>query len=280
MKRILSLLLIFCMLFSLPFAVNAKDANENEASNIVYLAVEDYGLIVVELNPEEAPITVANFKKLVAEDFYDGLIFHRVIESFMIQGGDPKGNGTGGADEDIKGEFSMNKVENNIKHVRGTISMARSGHPYEGYHNAGYVDIPYEEREPYYNSASSQFFIVTQTSKNNTSSLDGNYAAFGQVIEGMEVVDKIAAVKTDEKDKPTSTVRIAVATFDREEAEAALRTFPAWAIVLIVVVGVAAVVGVSALIVRSTGKKGMQSAKTNAKNAGNKKQTSNKKNRR
>lgn len=220
MKRTLALLLSVCLLLSLLLVSCGPGAADGQ--NIVYLAIENYGLIVIELNPDEAPITVKNFKKLVADGFYDGLTFHRVIESFMIQGGDPEGNGSGGADEDIKGEFSMNNVENNIKHVRGTISMARSGHPYEAYHNAGYVNIPYEEREPYYNSASSQFFIVTQTSKNNTASLDGKYAAFGQVIEGIEVVDAIAKVETNASDKPLTTVKIAVATFDRAVAEAKL----------------------------------------------------------
>ena len=205
-----------------------QDPEDTGEEKTAYLAVEGYGLIVIALNAEEAPITVANFCELVSAGFYNGLTFHRVIESFVIQGGCPKGDGTGGnTDEDgneinIKGEFAMNRVDNGIKHVAGTISMARAGHPYEAYHNAGYVDIPYEQREPYYNSASSQFFIVTETSENNSLSLDGKYAAFGQVTEGMDVVRAIAAVSTDTASKPQSPVRIALATFDRAAAEAAL----------------------------------------------------------
>ena len=204
-------------------------ANDGKvATDVVYLAIKGYGLITVELFGNDAPITVANFKKLVGEGFYDGLTFHRVIESFMIQGGDPLGTGIGGNTDSegnrltIKGEFANNNVDTGIKHVAGTISMARSGHPYEAYHNAGYTNIPLSEREPYYNSASSQFFIVTQTSANNTASLDGNYAAFGQVTDGMDVVLAIAGVATSTNDKPLTTVEIAVATFDKAEAEAAL----------------------------------------------------------
>lgn len=132
----------------------------------VQIDVQDYGTIKVELDADVAPITVNNFVKLVNEGFYDGLTFHRIISGFMIQGGDPLGNGTGGSDETIKGEFSNNGVENNISHVRGTISMARSSEN---------------------DSASSQFFIVHEDSD----FLDGDYAAFGTVTEGMEVVDAI-----------------------------------------------------------------------------------------
>ena len=131
----------------------------------------------LELYPEAAPITVENFLKLVGQGFYDGLIFHRVISGFMIQGGDPQGTGMGGAKEKIKGEFLANGVNNPIKHVRGVISMARSQMP---------------------NSASSQFFIMHQDSPH----LDGQYAAFGKVVEGIEAVDKIASVKTDFTDRP------------------------------------------------------------------------------
>lgn len=133
----------------------------------VEIDVKDYGVIKVELQADEAPITVTNFVKLVKEGFYDGLTFHRIIDGFMIQGGDPKGNGTGGSDETIKGEFSSNGVENPLKHTRGAISMARS--------QAN-------------DSASSQFFIVHETA----ASLDGEYAVFGYVYEGIDVVDKIA----------------------------------------------------------------------------------------
>ena len=140
-------------------------------SNIAVIDVKDYGTITVELYPDIAPITVANFKKLINEKFYDGLTFHRIISGFMIQGGDPLGNGTGGSDENIKGEFANNGVSNNLSHTRGVISMARS------------QDM---------NSASSQFFIVHQDS----TYLDGQYAAFGKVTEGIEVVDAIAANTT------------------------------------------------------------------------------------
>lgn len=218
MKKLLSLLLALAMLLALA----SCKSTDTDPENTVYLVIKDYGLVTIELYPDEAPITVANFKKLVREDFYDGLTFHRIIETFMIQGGCPKGNGTGGADTEIKGEFSMNKVENNIKHEEGTISMARSGHPYEAYHNAGYVDIPFKDREPFYNSASSQFFIVTETSDGNTRSLDGNYAAFGKVTDGMDVVKSVANVAVDDNNRPINEVTIAVITFDLAEAQAAL----------------------------------------------------------
>lgn len=135
--------------------------------NTAVIDVKDYGKITVELKPDIAPITVGNFKKLVSEHFYDGLTFHRIMEGFMIQGGDPLGNGTGGSDETIVGEFSQNGFENTLSHTRGVISMARSNDP---------------------NSASSQFFIVHKDS----TFLDGQYASFGVVTDGMDVVDKIA----------------------------------------------------------------------------------------
>ena len=138
------------------------------------IKVKDYGTIKVELDADTTPISVTNFVNLAKDGFYDGLTFHRIMSGFMIQGGDPKGNGTGGSDTTIKGEFSANGVENDISHTRGTISMARS---------------------QAMDSASSQFFIVHEDSP----FLDGNYAAFGHVTEGMEVVDAIceAAVPTD-----------------------------------------------------------------------------------
>lgn len=138
------------------------------------IEVEGYGTIKLELDADVAPVTVANFAKLAGEGFYDGLTFHRIIEGFMAQGGDPNGNGTGGSDEKIVGEFSDNGHPNSISHVRGTISMARS---------------------QAYNSASSQFFIMQA----DTPSLDGQYAAFGHVTEGMDVVDAMceAARPTD-----------------------------------------------------------------------------------
>ena len=138
------------------------------------IEVEGYGAFKLELDADVAPVTVANFAKLAGEGFYDGLTFHRIIEGFMVQGGDPNGNGTGGSDEKIVGEFSDNGHPNSISHVRGTISMARS---------------------QAYNSASSQFFIMQA----DTPSLDGQYAAFGHVTEGMDVVDAMceAARPTD-----------------------------------------------------------------------------------
>ena len=133
--------------------------------------------IIIELYPDIAPITVENFKKLVSEGFYDGLIFHRVIPGFMIQGGDPTGTGMGGPGWQIKGEFAANGVKNDLKHTRGVISMARSMDP---------------------NSAGSQFFIMHE----NAPHLDGQYAAFGKVVSGIEYVDEIAAVPTDYSDRP------------------------------------------------------------------------------
>ncbi|MBR1863197.1 MAG: peptidylprolyl isomerase [Ruminococcus sp.] len=144
---------------------------------MVRIEMEDGGVITVELYPETAPVTVANFEKLVRQGFYDGLIFHRVIKGFMIQGGDPEGTGMGGAKEKIKGEFRANGVKNDLKHTRGVISMARSMMP---------------------DSASSQFFIVHEDAPH----LDGNYAAFGKVVEGMDVVDRIAGCKVNFNDKP------------------------------------------------------------------------------
>lgn len=145
-----------------------SEQTETTAGGLHHVDIEvaDYGTISLELDGDTAPISVANFLKLAGDGFYDGLTFHRIISGFMIQGGDPLGNGTGGSDENIKGEFSENGVENDISHVRGVISMARSMDP---------------------DSASSQFFIVHEDS----TFLDGQYAAFGHVTEGMEVVDQI-----------------------------------------------------------------------------------------
>ena len=133
----------------------------------VEIEVADYGTISLELDGKMAPITVENFLKLAKSGFYDGLTFHRIIDGFMIQGGDPEGTGYGGSDETIKGEFSANGVENGISHVRGVISMARNGYDMD--------------------SASSQFFIV----QSDSTFLDGQYAAFGHVTDGMEIVDAI-----------------------------------------------------------------------------------------
>ena len=138
----------------------------SQGTVMVQMDIANYGVIYLELYPETAPITVANFVKLAKEGFYDGLTFHRIISGFMIQGGDPNGNGTGGSSERIKGEFSQNGVDNPLKHERGVISMARSSQP---------------------DSASSQFFIMHEDAPH----LDGAYAAFGRVISGIEVVDAI-----------------------------------------------------------------------------------------
>jgi Peptidyl-prolyl cis-trans isomerase (rotamase) - cyclophilin family len=142
--------------------------SQTEKNTVVEIEVENYGTIKVELDAATAPITVENFIKLANEGFYDGLTFHRIIAGFMIQGGDPNGNGSGGSDVTIKGEFAANGVENDISHKRGVISMARSQE---------------------FDSASSQFFIVHEDSE----FLDTQYAAFGRVTEGMDIVDKIAA---------------------------------------------------------------------------------------
>ena len=147
------------------------------------LTVKDFGEIEIELFPDLAPITVNNFVKLVNNGFYNGLTFHRIIKGFMIQGGCPKGNGTGGPGYTIKGEFAYNGVNNPTKHERGVISMARAMDP---------------------NSAGSQFFIMHKDAPH----LDGQYAAFGKVTKGIEIVDKIASTKTDFRDKPLSPVII------------------------------------------------------------------------
>lgn len=150
---------------------------------MIVIEMENGKKIRLELNPTAAPLTVANFVKLVREGFYDGLTFHRVIPGFMIQGGDPKGNGTGGAKDRIKGEFRQNGVDNPLRHVRGVISMARAYNP---------------------DSASSQFFIMHADAPH----LDGSYAAFGHVVEGMDAVDEIAAVPTDYRDCPKVAMRM------------------------------------------------------------------------
>ncbi len=149
----------------------------------VRIDVVNFGAMDLELYEDVAPITVANFLKLVDEKFYDNLTFHRIIPGFMIQGGDPLGNGTGGSKETIKGEFRANGIKNDLKHTKGVISMARTMMP---------------------NSASSQFFIMHEDAPH----LDGMYAAFGKVYSGFDVIDKIANVKTDRNDKPIENVII------------------------------------------------------------------------
>lgn len=145
--------------------------------------MENGGKIELELYPEVAPKTVANFEKLVGQGFYDGLIFHRVIRGFMIQGGDPQGTGMGGAKEKIVGEFRANGHNNTLKHTRGVISMARAYDP---------------------NSASSQFFIMHEDAPH----LDGQYAAFGKVVSGMETVDEIASIPVGPNDRPRIAMRM------------------------------------------------------------------------
>ena len=173
-----------------------------EGENVAFIEVEGYGVITAVLYPEYAPITVANFKKLISENFYDGLIFHRVIKDFMIQGGDPKGNGTGGSEEEIQGEFKKNGWDNPLLHKRGVLSMARQGTSYDS------------TDQYYYNTASSQFFIMHKT----TTSLDGKYASFGEVTDGMDIVDAIATVETNRStNKPLEDVVIHTVTQDKEK---------------------------------------------------------------
>ena len=161
---------------------------------IVTFEMKDGDKFYVELYPEVAPNTVNNFISLINKGFYNGLCFHRVIKGFMIQGGDPKGNGTGGPGYTIRGEFTKNGFKNNLKHKRGVISMARSMMP---------------------NSAGSQFFIMHADAPH----LDGQYAAFGQVIDGMDVIDKIAEVNVDYNDKPLRDQVIKSVTVDTNGVE-------------------------------------------------------------
>lgn len=159
--------------------------------SIVRIEMENGDIMRAELYPEIAPETVKNFIELVEKGFYDGTIFHRVIPGFMIQGGDPTGTGTGGPGYSIKGEFSANGFENSLKHVRGVLSMARSMHP---------------------DSAGSQFFVMVADSPH----LDGQYAAFGKVIEGMETADKIVSTSRDFRDKPKEKQLMKTVTLEVE----------------------------------------------------------------
>ncbi|MDP4126773.1 MAG: peptidylprolyl isomerase [Bacillota bacterium] len=170
---------------------NERTQDLNPQQNpIVTIEMESGNIIKLELYPSIAPETVENFVSLVSEGFYDGLIFHRVIPQFMIQGGDPDGTGMGGSKRIIRGEFSANGFKNDLKHDRGVISMARTSAP---------------------NSASSQFFIVVKAS----SHLDGQYASFGKVIEGIEEVDRIVNVQRDRADKPLEDQRMKKVTVQR-----------------------------------------------------------------
>ena len=165
---------------------NKEEPSMSNPAPIATITMKDGGIIKVQLDYDSAPNTVKNFIFLANSGFYDGVIFHRVISGFMIQGGDPNGTGTGGPGYRIKGEFSNNHVDNRISHKRGVISMARQGNPY----------MPAAA----YNTAGSQFFIMHADGP----FLDGDYAAFGEVIEGMDVVDAIAAVPTNSSDRPVT----------------------------------------------------------------------------
>ena len=169
-RRLSVMLLVLSMILTLCGC-------EKEENPMVEIEMENGGIMRLELYPDIAPITVENFLDLVNDGFYDGLIFHRVINNFMIQGGDPTGTGMGGSENTIKGEFAQNGVKNDLSHTRGVISMARSQS---------------------YESASSQFFIVHQDS----TYLDGSYAAFGKMVDGYDVLDEIATTPTDSSYKP------------------------------------------------------------------------------
>ena len=216
MKKIISLLLTIIILsvsFTFMWSCGGDETDPSGTGACEYLetrdttgrdvkyvemCVEDFGTVVILLDATTAPVTVANFISLVEEGFYDGLTFHRIIIDFMIQGGDPEGDGTGGSANTITGEFASNGFTNDISHKKGVISMARSEDP---------------------NSASCQFFICNDDA---SSSLDGQYAAFGRVIEGMETVDEIANIKTDWYDKPYEEQKmksVTVETFGVEYAE-------------------------------------------------------------
>lgn len=196
MKKLIIILsaILFLTITSCSDVPETSDEETNllEATDMVQIIMEDGGVIKIELYGNLAPITVENFKKLVSEGFYDGLIFHRVIENFMIQCGDPTGTGIGGSDETIFGEFSSNGYENNLKHERGVISMGRKSNNK--------------------NSASSHFFICHA----DYSGGDGNYAAFGRVVEGMDIVDAIATTATDANNKPLVDQKISSMTLIEE----------------------------------------------------------------
>ncbi|MGL5042313.1 MAG: peptidylprolyl isomerase [Culicoidibacterales bacterium] len=176
-------MVIIAMAMVLIVACGAAKTTNNGALPVVTMTMENGGIVEMELYPDIAPNTVANFASLIENKFYDGLIFHRVIPGFMVQGGDPLGTGTGGPGYSIPGEFSQNGKENTLLHEKGVLSMARSGAP---------------------DSAGSQFFIMVDEER----SLNGSYAAFGKVILGMDVVDKIAAVQKDAANKPVEAQKI------------------------------------------------------------------------
>ncbi len=193
MKKAIALLFAAALLLT-AFGCKKKEDNNVENEKIIAtIEVEDFGTIKLELYPDIAPQSVYNFCSLARKGFYDGVIFHRIIKDFMIQGGDPTGTGHGGPGYCIKGEFTINGFKNELKHERGVISMARLSRPYD--------------------SAGSQFFIVHKDSPH----LDGAYAAFGRVIEGMDVVDAIASVKTGAGNRPLEEVVIKTVTIEGPE---------------------------------------------------------------
>jgi len=208
LKKMLGILLCMVILISVAGCSTLSEPNKknegasvgstNENKNpIVTIEMENGDIIKIELYPDIAPNTVNNFISLVNKKFYDGVIFHRVIPGFMIQGGDPQGTGTGGPGYSIKGEFTSNGFKNDLKHTRGVVSMARTPDP---------------------DSAGSQFFIMVDEAPH----LDGEYAAFGKVIEGMEAVDKIVSVERDSRDKPLKEQKmksVTVETFGKNYNE-------------------------------------------------------------
>ena len=208
MKKLTALLLSILMVISLgsctvthvpaeetlPPTQSTFDVTQKDKVNIK-IELKDGRVMEAELYPDIAPITVQNFVDLCTQGFYDGLIFHRVIKGFMIQGGDPLGNGTGGSGRMIKGEFSDNGVENNLKHSVGVLSMARRGKDSSGNMN--------------YDTATSQFFIVSGPASNaNVANLNGKYAAFGKLTAGYDVLAQLESVETDSNDKPLKDITI------------------------------------------------------------------------
>lgn len=190
MKK-LACILLTCLLPLTLFGGCKKAAEQNSEQNpLVTIEMENGGIIKMELYPDIAPNTVNNFISLINKGFYDGLIFHRVVPGFMIQGGDPEGTGMGGPGYAIKGEFTNNGFKNTLKHTRGVVSMARRSMPLD--------------------SAGSQFFIMVE----DAGSLDGDYAAFGKVTEGMDVVDAIVATERDANDKPLEEQKMKKVTVD------------------------------------------------------------------
>lgn len=206
MKKGIKKLLFISMLIVFLTLCACSDKNDNKGESqlsnsdnknpIVTIEMEDGGIIKAELYPEIAPNTVNNFISLINKGYYDGVIFHRVIPGFMIQGGDPQGTGRGGPGYKIKGEFTNNGFTNNLKHTRGVLSMARQGNPYNP--------------KSAYDTAGSQFFIMVADAPH----LDKDYASFGKVIEGMDVVDRIVSVNRNASDKPLKDQRMKKVTVE------------------------------------------------------------------